>query len=297
MILEPKKSAEDIDRRLAALTDAELAELLASLNREFHDNEPESYASPSAPYWKKRIALVALAGLMALSAGFSAAVSTVRERPAAAPKHVPPVAALPHHRASALPVRHKIAPPVPAHRAAAPLHAALAPVAPAEAVVRRARTALLHEQALAAQAQAEARAQAAQAHHQAQIAMQARAEANAQALREALAKARAQARAEAIAQARAQALANAQAQQLEAAQQQALYDNARDPNIKPGSGIPPAAGGMSTIPNPNNPAPAPGPVLDPNCTPHRGAFFGSVLDNVRVGGTNVGAVLRLIHHP
>src|SRR6185437_4214781 len=206
MILEPRKSAEDIDRRLNALTDAELAELLASLNREFHDNEPESYSSPSAPYWKKRIALVALAGLMALTAGFSAAVSTVRDRPAAPPKRIPPVA-LRHHHASSLPVRRKIAMQVPAHRAAAPLHAAIA-VAPSEALVRRARAALLHEQVLAAQAQAEARAQAAQAHRQAQLAMQARAQANAQALNEALAKARAQARAEAIAQARAQALAN-----------------------------------------------------------------------------------------
>lgn len=295
MILEPRKSAEDIDRRLAALTDAELAELLASLNREFHESDTESYASPSAPYWKKRIALLALAGLMALSAGFSAAVSTVRDRPAAPAGHIPPVAEPRHQRASGLPVRHKVAAQVPARRIVAPPHAAIAPVAPvvsavsSEASVRRARAALLHEQALAAQA--------AQAHRQAQLAMQARAQANAQALNEALAKARAQARAEAIALARAQAVANAQAQQLEAAQQQALYENARDPNIKPGAGIPPATGGMSTIPNPNNPVPAPGPVLDPNCTPHRGAFFGTVLDRVRVGGTNVGAVLRLIHNP
>lgn len=291
MILEPRKSTQDIDRRLAALTDPELAELLRGVNREFRDNDPESYAPPAAPYWKKRIALVALAGLMAMSAGFSAVVSTVRERPQAQPKLAPPALATPRHRTAS--------PRTPARRAAKPVHAALAiaPVAPSEALVRRARAALLHERALAAQAQADARAQEARAHREAQLVMRARAEANAQSLEQALAQARAQARAEAIAQARAQAVANAQAQALEAAQQQTLLENATDANIKPGAGVPPATGHMNTIPNPNNPVPAPGPVLDPNCTPHRGAFFNSMLDNVRVGGTNVGAVLRLIHNP
>lgn len=296
MILEPRKSAEEIDRRLAALTDSELADLLRNVSRDFHDDEPEVYAPASAPYWKKRIALVALAGLMAMSAGFSAAVSPVRERPQAPPKHIPAIAAARHHRAQRPPVRQRTA-AVTQHRAAVHVAAAIAPAAQSEALVRRARAEMLHEQVLAAQAQAEARAQAAAAHREAQLAMQARAEANAQALKEALAQARAQARAEAIAQARAQALANAQAQQLEAAQQQALLENATDANIKPGAGVPPTTGHMGTIPNPNNPVPAPGPVLDPNCTPHRGAFFNSLLDHVRVGGTNVGAVLRLIHNP
>ena len=272
MILEPSKSAQDIDRRLVALTDAELAELLRSVNREFRESEPESYTSPSAPYWKQRIALVALAGLMAMSAGFSAAVSTVHERPSA-----------PLHRVPAPTVRHRIAPRMPVRHASVPVHTAIAaaPIVPPEALVRRARAALLHEQALAAQAEAEARAQAARAHLQAQLAMQARAQANSQALKEALAQARAQARAEAIAQARAQALANAQAQQLEAAQQQTLLENAAGSGVKPGAGVPPTTGHMGTIPTPNNPVPAPGPVLDPNCTPHRGAFF----------------ILRLIHNP
>lgn len=48
MILEPRKSAEEIDRRLAALTDSELAEVLRSVSREFAGGEPESYAPACA---------------------------------------------------------------------------------------------------------------------------------------------------------------------------------------------------------------------------------------------------------
>jgi hypothetical protein len=297
MILEPWKSAEEIDRRLAALNDPELAELLRNANRELlGDDETQSYTSPSAPYWKKRIAFVALAGLFALSAGFSASIAT---RPHSAPKVHPlfAVPALAQHRA----VRrvHRVAAkhsapkhaPAPVHRAAG---ATVAAAAPDEALVRRVRAQMLHEQAVAAAAEAQARAEAARAHHEAQIAAQAQAQANAKALHDAIAQARAQARAEAIAQARADALAREQAQQLEQAQQQALLDNARDPNTKPGYGVPPGAGHMDTNPMPNAPAPAPGPI-DPNCTPHRGSLFTSALDHVRLGPTNVGTVLRLIH--
>jgi hypothetical protein len=296
MILEPWKSAEEIDRRLAALNDPELAELLRNANRQLlGDDEAQSYTSPSAPYWKKRIAFIALAGLFAISAGFSASVAT--RHPAQAPKALAkpqPMLALPvvaHHR-TARPAA--AAHPAPKHAAAPVHHAIAAAAAPDEALVRRMRAQMLHDQAVAAQAELQARAEAARAHHEAQLAAQAQAQANAKALHDAIAQARAQARAEAIAQARADALAREQAQQLEQAQQQALLDNARDPNTKPGYGVPPGAGHMNTNPMPNAPAPAPGPI-DPNCTPHRGSLFASALDHVRLGPTNAGAVLRLIH--
>jgi hypothetical protein len=295
MILHPWNSAEEIDRRLSALNDPELAELLKTLNRDF-TNDPESYVSESAPYWKKRIAFIALAGLLATSAGYSYFAATSHQ-PARAkhqaavvvpPRHHPKPAvrhaAQKHHAAPVAVVRHRtaVAPPV------------YTPVvtAPDEAQIRQARAQLLHERALAAQA----RADAARAHHQAQIAMQAKAQAQAQARAEALA----QAKAEAVAQARAEALARAQAQAQAQAQQQAdaqweeqRLQMAKDAQVK--QGPPPPSGGMSTYPRPSAPAPVPGPVLDPNCTPHRGSLFVRAMDNVRLGDTSVGAVLRLIH--
>jgi hypothetical protein len=306
MILEPWKSAEEIDRRLAAINDPELAELLRNANRELQ-GEPESYTSPSAPYWNKRIAFIALAGLFAMSAGYSASVATLRERPHTGLKPRAAAAIIPQRHRTPRATHRAAALPHPAARNAAPaVHrtaVAVAPAAPSEAQVRRARAQLLHEQALAAQAVAQARADAARAHHEAQLAMQKQAEANAQALHEALAAARAQARAEAIAQARAEALARADAIQIQQAerqalqiQQQILLQNATDPNTKPGYGVPPAGGRIDTIPAPNVPVPVPGPI-DPNCTPHRGSLFNTALDHVRIGGTSVGAVLRLIHGP
>lgn len=284
MILEPWKSAEEIDRRLAALNDPELADLLRKANRELFDD-------PKEPYWNKRIAFVALAGLFAMSAGFSAFLATPRERAhatpnpraiAASPKHHR--AARPVHRVAPVPrvaARH-YAPPVVHPVTVAPAPAPAAP-APSEAAVRRARAVLLHERALLAQQQAQARAEVA------------RAEANAQELRGAIAQARAQARAEAIAQARAMAAAQAEDEQLQQ-EQQALLNNARDPNTKPGYGSPPGTGRMDTIPRPSAPIPIPGPI-DPNCTPHRASLFNSALDHVRIGGTSVGTVLNLIHGP
>lgn len=296
MILEPWKSPEEINRRLRAINDPELAELLRSANREFLGGETESYASPCAPYWKKRVGLIALAGLLAMAAGYAGSISTSHEH-----ARTKPVAAI-------APARHRVghaALPAarPAHHAVAAAHhrsiiaaapAAIAP-GPSEALIRQARAQLLHERAVAA----EARAQTARAEHQARIALQAQAEARAQAQAEALA----QARAEAVAQAHAEALAQAQAEGLARAQaesaaadraQEQLLQNASDPGIKPGDGPPPATGRIGPAPSANVPLPAPGPV-DPNCTPHRGAFLTTVLDHVRVGGTNAGALLRIIH--
>lgn len=299
MILEPWKSREEIDRRLSALTDPELAELLRAAGRELLEDESETYTAPSAPHWKKRVAYLALAGLIAMSAGYAA---TSREHQGAAVK--PPVpAALPHRTASHAvpPVRHVAKHHVaPVHHAIAvykrvafpPVHTVSA--APSEAAVRRAQAQVLHERAIAQQAQADVQ----RAHHQAQLAMQAQAQANQQALEAALARANAQARADALAKAQADALARQQSEAEYAAQQEQALQNATDPGIKPGEAAPPSGGGrMSTYPSPNNPAPMPGPVLDPSCTPHRGSFFTSALNHVRVGGTSVGGLLRLIHNP
>lgn len=293
MIFRPWTDPEEIDRRLSALDDPELVELLRAANRRLTESGAD-YTAPNAPYWKTRIALIALAGLAALTSGYFAGVRP-HAVPPAPPQHRQ------HHTARlvrhAKPVAHA-APPAPAHRRAAlaPLHTASAAAA-SEALIRRTRAQLLHEHAIAVQA----RAEAARAHHQAVLAMQAQAKANQQALEAALARARAQARAEAIAQAQAQALARAQAQAAaERAQEQALQ-NATDPNIKPGAGAPPDTGRIWSGAPPNLPMPAPGgPAggpIDPNCTPHRGSFLiNAVLDHVRVGGTNAGALLQLIHH-
>jgi chemotaxis protein histidine kinase CheA len=291
MILHPWDSAEEIDRRLSALNDPELAELLKTLNRDF-TGEPESYLSDSAPYWKKRIAFIALAGLLAMSAGYSyfAATShpTTRSKPHSAavvpPRHQPKPAV--RHVA----VKHRAAPVVHRRSVVAPPVYAPAVTAPDEAQIRQARAQLLHERALAAQA----RAEAARAHHQAQLAMQAQA----QAQERAQAQAQAQAKAEALAQARAEALARAQAQAQAQAQADAQWEEqrlqmAKDAQIK--TGPPPPSGGISTYPRPSAPGPVPGPVIDPNCTPHRGSLFVQAMDNVRLGDTTVGAVLRIIH--
>ena len=301
MILEPWKDQEEIDRRLSALEDPELAELLRTANRDlFGDEHPESYTSPAAPYWKARIGYIALAGLLSLTAGFSATFSM--RHPGT---RVVPAAPVPAHRHAALGA-------VPAkrshHVAIAPKHhptiyrAAVA-AAPSEVLIRQARAQLLHEQALATQAQAEA----VQAQHRAQIAVRAReaaqarahAEAVAQAQEEALAQARAealaQARAEALAQERAQAQAEAEAQaQAQAQAQAAQAQAAPDIDVKPGAGPPPTYGHISVYPVGGVPVPVP-PPYDKNCTPSRGGIFRGALDHVRVGGTNVGGLLRLIH--
>jgi hypothetical protein len=116
--------------------------------------------------------------------------------------------------------------------------------------------------------------------------------------------AQAWAQAEALAQARAEALAKAQAQaaqaqrEQQAVEQEQALQNASDPGIKPGEGSPPSTTGripaypQGTGPQP---VPAPGPVDPTNCTPHRGNFFRSALDQVRVGPTSAGVLLDLIH--
>lgn len=307
MILEPRKSPQEIDRRLSALHDPELAELLRAHAGDLASTA-ESYVSPSAPYWKKRIGYLTLAGLLAMSAGYASVYTSShhgsRTKPHAIaitpPTHRHASRAVAHSRAA---VHH--AAPVAQHRAKiAPVHAVQA-VGPSEAMIRQERAQLMHERAVAAAA----RADAARAQHLAQLALQAKAQAQAraqaQAQAEAIAQERAQeqaqaqaqayaqARAQAQAQAQAEALARAQAQAIERAQQQALQ-NATDPNIKPGDGPPPDVGRISTTPSGSVPLPAPGPI-DPNCTPHRGALFNSVLDHVRVGGTSVGSLLRIVH--
>ncbi len=293
MILHPWNSAEEIDRRLSALNDPELAELLKTLNRDF-TGDPESYVSESAPYWKKRIAFIAFAGLLAMSAGYSYFAAAAHS-PARVKHHAALVVPPRHHAKMAvrrIAVKHHAAPVPIVHRRTVIAPPVYAPVvtAPDEAQIRQARAQLLHERALAAQAQADA----ARAHHQAQLAMQAQAQAQAQARAQALA----QAKAEAVAQARTEALAREQAQAQAQAQADAQWEeqrleNARE-STKPGVIPPPPSGHMSTYPQPNAPAP-PGPVIDPNCTPHRGSLFVRAMDSVRLGDTSVGAVLRIIH--
>jgi hypothetical protein len=289
MILGP----EEIERRLDAVNDPELAELLESVRRSFSGEEPDTYSSPSAPYWNKRIGFLVLAGLFALSAGFSATLSRPHANaqlkpqaavPAMAIRQVKPIA----HRVS----KHRAITAAP-HRsvAAAAAAPAIAVAAPAvdETMIRQARAQLLHERDVAMRA----RAQAAYAQQQARVALQQRADAQAWAKAEALA----QARAEAQAKAQAEALA-AQREQDAIYQDQALQ-NASDANIKPGEASPPSTTGRipaypgGTAPQP---MPVPGPVDPTNCTPHRANFFRSALDQVRVGPTTAGAILDLIHH-
>jgi hypothetical protein len=301
MIIEPRKSAEEIDRRLSALTDPELSELLKDLNQGLLGDDLDSYASPYAPYWKRRIGLLALAGLFAMSVGFGA----VAFQPQSHSR--PPAKAATHAAAIALPHPHR---PLAQHkaskRAVAPI-AYRAPVTapaavPDEAAIRQARAQLLHERAMAAQAQA----RAAQAEHQAKVALQAQAAAQRRAHAEALA----QAQAEAIAQQRARALSQAQAQAQaqdeqtradalarEAAEQDWVRAHTSGPGTK-SVDVPPGDNGrLSTGPSPRVPLPMPGPV-DPNCTPHRGSLFTSlvttaVLSHVKVGGTNLNAYVQL----
>jgi|GEM_PF-4148588 len=309
MILEPTKSAEEIDRRLCALHDPELAEVLRAANPGLLGNEPDSYISPSAPYWQRRVGLIVLAGLFAISVGYG--YSNYANNEHASPRTK-------SHAAAAVPVRAKHHQQVAVRRAAIKRHAApathaaavvvpqrVAPVRPVsapaadEALIRQARAQLLHERALAEQA----RAETAQARHQAELAMQAKAQAqaraNAVALEQALAEARAQARAEAVARAQAQAQAEAaQAAQAER-EQEWVVQNASGSGTKPGIGPPTDTHHVSTYPVPGGTLPGPGPI-DPNCTPHRGSLFGSslagaALSQVRVGGTNLGAILRIVH--
>jgi hypothetical protein len=302
MILEPSKTAEEIDRRLSALHDPELEDLLRAANPGLLGNEPHSYTSPAAPYWNRRIGLIVLAGLFAMSAGYgyvgSVSVSHLNARAKARAAAIVPV-----RRRAKVAVRYRTAKPhVAAVTHARPVVAPLPVVsAPSqnEALIRQARAQLVHERALAAQA----RADAARAQHQAKLAMQAQAQAqaraNAVALSQALAEARAQARAEALARAQAQSTQ----EQAESARQQQEQDwvvqNASGSGTKPGIAPPSDSHRISTYPAPGAPLPGPGPI-DPNCTPHRGSLFGAaltgaVLSHVRVGGTNMGAILRIVH--
>src|SRR5579872_2670524 len=152
MILEPRKSAEEIERRLAALHDPELADLLDDLNRRFSgDEDPQSYTSPSAPYWKRRIALVALAGLLATSAGFASTVTLLREKNDTKPRTPVPLIA-PKHRAKAAVVyaapKHRVL-VTPHSNVETPHSAIAAPVriapvtAPDESAIRQMRAQLL----------------------------------------------------------------------------------------------------------------------------------------------------------
>ena len=311
MILEPWKSAEEIERRLSALTDPELAELLRTANRDLFGDESESYTSQSAPYWKRRIGFMVLAGLLAMSAGYASVLLSTHPSPqtkphvaGAVPARQHPKVAVHHttfkHNVAAVVHRTLVAPVhvVPAHVASMPVApvrvAPMHPLSPApdETLIRQARAQLLHERMLAARA----RADATRAEQQAKVAMQQQAEAQAWAQAEALAQARAEARAqEAQAQAEAQRAAD-----LRYEEQMAQNSQARDiktpdtppmnvgrvPNPMSGEGVP----STGPVPGPGLPGPIGG-----NCTPHRGSFFGAMLDQVRVGGTSVGGVLRIVH--
>ncbi len=288
MILEPSKSAEEIERRLSTIRDPELAELLKSFKREPspsdapNDIEPDDYVSPSAPYWKRRIGLIALAGLLAMSVGYGYNSATSTSRAGGHVKPLPAAAVVPPRPHRKIAVR-----PIAAPRSAVQHHAAVVPArvpapAPDEAMIRQVRAQFVHQRALTEQAQADA----ARAHHQAKLAMQARAEAQERALEAALG----QARAEALAAARAEALAREQAESALQQQQEQAEANAQDPQIKPGDAPPASTGRISTYPNPSNPAPMPGPVLDPNCTPHRGSLFQNVLTSAAIY-----EVQRIIH--
>jgi hypothetical protein len=277
MILEPSKSAEEIERRLSTIRDPELAELLKSFGRE--PTPPDDYTSSSAPYWKRRIGFIALAGLLAMSVGYGYNSATSASHASGQAKPLPAAALVPRRPQRKLAAHHSLT-----QHVAVQHHAAIVPIrppapAPDETLIRQVRAQLVHQRALAAQAQAEA----ARAHHQAKLAMQARAQAQERALESALA----QARAEALAAARAEALAREQPENAQAQEQ--ARANAQDPQIKPGDAPPQATGRVSTLPNPGLPVPMPGPI-DPNCTPHRGSLFRTVLTSAAIY-----EVQRLIH--
>jgi len=314
MILEPRKSAEEIERRLSALTDPELAELLKGLNEGLSDHDLESYTSPYAPAWKRHVGMLALAGLFAMSAGYGFVAFQPKHNAAPQPKAhtaiAPPVA---QKKSAAVPRRvakHRAAPAPVAYHRVAPVHAVtvtpVAAPAPNEALIRQARAQLIHERAVAAAAQA----QAARAQHQAKLAMQAQAAAQARAQADAQARAQAEAQARAEATARAQAEAQTQAQSeaqaqsradtlaREAAEQDWVRANASGPGTK-SIIVPPDTGRLGTNPSHGMPLPMPGPG-DPNCTPHRASFFGAVvtsalIGHVRVGNTNVSNIVHLVH--
>lgn len=286
MILEPWKSADEVDRRLAALNDPELAELIRTANRELFNEPPDA---PPVPFWKTRIGLLTLAGLCALAAGYSAQSHAPRPLVGIAPRHAAHIA---------LPVKPKRHIAQVQHHAAPVRHVtpALAPaVAPSEQVIRRLRAQLAQERAIAAQERASAlQAQAAasaQAHAHAVAQARAQAQAQAQELAQAKTQAVAQARAEEVARQQAEALTRAQSQAVPVTTQERPVST--DMSIKPGDNPPPSAPSISVYSRPGNPVP--GPVIDPNCTPNRGTIFTHALDHVRVGGTNAGALLRLIH--
>lgn len=268
MILEPKRSAEEIEQRLSALNDPELAELLEDLKRGLRGDESESYTAESAPYWRRRIGVIALAGLFALSAGFASVFTATHSSVRAKPRTAAALPAARHHKTATrgrIAAKHTIVHVTPA-RVAPAIH--FAPVvAPHEALVRQVR------------------AQAPHVQHRVTTAMQA-SMAREWAQAEALAQARAEARAEAVESARAE----------DAAAQQRAHDQAVDQAngsvVRPSDSPPSTNGGITTYPN-GAPLPLPGPV-DTNCTPHRGSLFGTMLDHVRVGGVNVGGLLRLV---
>ncbi|HLI96927.1 MAG TPA: hypothetical protein VKT72_12695 [Candidatus Baltobacteraceae bacterium] len=286
MILEPSKSAEEIERRLSAIRDPELAELLKSFKREPSPSdapsytEPDDYSSPYAPYWKRRIGFIALAGLLAMSVGYG--YNSATSHPGSQTKPLRAAALVPPRAHRKVAVRHSVAPATSVQHHAAVVPARAPAPAPDEAMIRQVRAQLVHQRTLAVQAQADA----ARAHYQAKLAMQARAQAQERALESALA----QARAEALAAARAEALSREQAESALQRQQEQAEVNAQDPQIKPGDEPPASTGRVSTYPNPSNPAPMPGPVMDPNCTPHRGSLFQNILTSAAIY-----EVQRIIH--
>ncbi len=276
MIIEPRKTAEEIDRRLSAFTDPALADLLEDLKRGFAGDDSESYTSASAPYWRRRIGFVALAGLFALSAGYASIATASHTALRAKPRAAAAIPA-PRHRKAAirrLVVKRKTA---LAKAIVTPaIHAAPA-AAQNEALVRHLRAQLLQERTPAARE----KARAIDTHHQTAAAMQA-AMAREWARDEALAQARAEARAEAVASAQAD----------DAAAQERAHDRAVDDAAQT-AGTPPSNPGRVTSYPGGAPLPIPGPI-DTNCTPHRGSLFGTMLQHVRIGGTSVGGLLQLV---
>lgn len=287
MILEPWKSAEEIDKRLAALNDPELAELLRRENPSLlrtRAEEPE--LEPPTRVRKKHLTFMALAGLLAMAAGYASAFIGLHQAQTKALPIAIPVQTQ-RHVVRAVHVRTVRRAPVPIRHAAAAVAVPVAPVQhidTSSALIAQARAQIAHERALAQQAERHA----ALAQHNAQVAMQAQERAQAQFLAQAQARAQTQARAEA-AQAEAQARLNSEAY---ARQQEQTVQNEQDPSIKPGD-TPPTGGTGSTYPTGAQPVPMPGPV-DTNCTPSHGSIFRSMLSHVRVGGTNVGNLLRMV---
>jgi hypothetical protein len=268
MIVDPHPTLESVERKLAKLDDAELAEQLRLKN-------PQLFRDlPSIPRSNANLVALAFAaaGMFSVVAGFIIEPAIFQQHS----NHATPAS----HR---VPTHHRVAQHVRSHAASVAARPAavtvLAPVAPHERIYHPrtyTRVAPHVEEKAQAHAQAAAVAQ-----------VQAQAQAKAEAEEQTWLRAQAQARAQDRARAAARAVPEVVIREV-------------DPPAAPPKATGPVLNGGGPItqaPHPGIPWPV---IMDPRCTPSRGVFIhthsnlgsflmNAALQNVRVGG------MRLIH--